>query len=707
MAYSLSPWLKPRFFITGTNRPLAGGLMYTYKAGTTDPATTYSNDTGTTNTNPIVLDSDGQCDLFLDDAVSYRIILKNSAGVTQFDKDRIASLGSTQVQSFNSIAALRLRSGTTIANAAKTLGYYAAGDGGGNSFYWDSTSTATDNAGTVIKPTAVSGAGRWLATENRELNVLQFGATADGATNDTVAVNAAIQASFANNSGTVFFPAVAGGYAMNRVVSGSQRGIPVPANITLKGNNTKLTLLQNAEHFLLGRSQDYGDTTYVSFYGITAGVDYAQITADCAIDAVTFTVTAGNEAAFSVGTLVYVRLGQATYDSAEPEHFYYAKVVSTASGSVTLDRPSGYAMSVAATTNTRQRRIIKVDTVSQNIVIDGFYFNNPASGSSNSEFGIHCRYASNVTIRNCGGINVGPGLVGGQFMENFTIDNVYLDGCSLQGQASKGRMFTFGEAKSVSVNNYRCVNFAGNFAFIEGGSEDISFTNGVIVNNFVGRAASGQALFFMAGGKDLRVNGLKVEGNPTTIVQTSTDTKLTPPFLFNVEISPTVAPLWASIQRYFDVDHVGENVKLGNVFHFTRKRRFTLEVSLLASQAYKQHQIPNGVITKMTLTVTNKTGLLTALFAKSSGANPIPSAGGGVIPPLLTNNVPYVFPKTDAYPWWLVGSGHPWSDPANQRFFAYSSDGTVVAGSKAYVEIEYFPAATPTILADVMTWQAV
>jgi len=182
MAYSLSPWLKPRFFITGTNRPLAGGLMYTYKAGTTDPAKTYSDDSGTENTNPIQLDSDGQCDLFLDDAVSYRIILKNSAGVTQFDKDRIASIGSTQVQSFNSIAALLLRSGTTIANAAKTLGYYYAGDGGGNSFYWDGTSTATDNGGTVIKPTAVSGAGRWLAVDTSIINAMQFGVLADGLT---------------------------------------------------------------------------------------------------------------------------------------------------------------------------------------------------------------------------------------------------------------------------------------------------------------------------------------------------------------------------------------------------------------------------------------------------------------------------------------------------------------------------------------------
>ena len=190
MAYSLSPWLKPRFFITGTNRPLAGGLMYTYKAGTTDPATTYSDDAGTTNTNPIQLDSDGQCDLYLDDAVSYRIILKNSAGVTQFDKDRIASLGSTQVQSFNSIAALRLRSGTSSANAAKTLGYYSAGDGGANSFYWDSTSVATDNGGTIIKPTSVSGAGRWLAVDSVEVNPLQFGCYANGVADDTVAMKA-------------------------------------------------------------------------------------------------------------------------------------------------------------------------------------------------------------------------------------------------------------------------------------------------------------------------------------------------------------------------------------------------------------------------------------------------------------------------------------------------------------------------------------
>ncbi len=258
MAYSLSPWLKPRFFITGTNKPLAGGLMYTYKAGTTENATTYSNDTGTTNTNPIVLDSDGQCDLFLDDAVSYRIILKNSAGVTQFDKDRIASLGSTQVQSFNSIAALRLRSGTTIANAAKTLGYYSAGDGGGNSFYWDSTSVATDNAGTVIKPTAVSGAGRWLAVDTSHITPEMFGAKGDGVADDTAALQSALSAVAAAGGGILVFDGV---YRLTEnAAAGTQ------TRLTLAASNTTLIFSERTK-FLV--KSDLGITNVLVLAGVS------------------------------------------------------------------------------------------------------------------------------------------------------------------------------------------------------------------------------------------------------------------------------------------------------------------------------------------------------------------------------------------------------------------------------------------------------
>ena len=206
MAYSLSPLLKPRFFVNATNKPLVGGKLYTYLAETTTPATTYSNDTGTPNTNPIILDANGECNLYLDDDVSYRLILKDANDVTYFDKDRVSSIGGGdyKVLTFNTIADLRLKIGSTKEPVAQTSGYYAAGDGGGNRFYWDGTSGATDNGGTVIKPTFVSGAGRWLAIESKKANVLQFGARGNNNADDYQFIQSALDA--VGSFGVLIFP---------------------------------------------------------------------------------------------------------------------------------------------------------------------------------------------------------------------------------------------------------------------------------------------------------------------------------------------------------------------------------------------------------------------------------------------------------------------------------------------------------------------
>jgi len=123
MAYSLSPTPKSRFFITGTNRPLAGGLLYTYLKNTTTLTATYKNATGTPNTNPVVLDSDGQCDLYLDDTIDYRFILKNSAGVTQFDNNNVASVGKTLVGTLSTVATASAEASAeeSALNAASSL----------------------------------------------------------------------------------------------------------------------------------------------------------------------------------------------------------------------------------------------------------------------------------------------------------------------------------------------------------------------------------------------------------------------------------------------------------------------------------------------------------------------------------------------------------------------------------------------------------
>lgn len=87
-----------------------------------------------------------------------------------------------------SIAGLRGVSGTKDGAPGFVTGYYAPHDGGEGPFRWDSTSTDDDDGGMTIKPTAVSGAGRWkrlLQAHGTRVNVKHFGAKGDYSADDT------------------------------------------------------------------------------------------------------------------------------------------------------------------------------------------------------------------------------------------------------------------------------------------------------------------------------------------------------------------------------------------------------------------------------------------------------------------------------------------------------------------------------------------
>ena len=66
--------------------PLAGGLIYTYAAGTTTPEATYTSSAGTiAQSNPIVLNSAGRVsvgEVWVSEGVSYKFVLKDSTGTT-------------------------------------------------------------------------------------------------------------------------------------------------------------------------------------------------------------------------------------------------------------------------------------------------------------------------------------------------------------------------------------------------------------------------------------------------------------------------------------------------------------------------------------------------------------------------------------------------------------------------------------------------
>lgn len=100
MAVNLSPvgGVAAQFF-TSTGAVLTGGKLYTYAAGTTTPAVTYTTSTGSTPwTNPVVLDAAGRVpgsgEIWLTDNITYKFVLKDSNDVLIATYDNVDAASS-------------------------------------------------------------------------------------------------------------------------------------------------------------------------------------------------------------------------------------------------------------------------------------------------------------------------------------------------------------------------------------------------------------------------------------------------------------------------------------------------------------------------------------------------------------------------------------------------------------------------------------
>lgn len=86
----VSPTAKAQF-IDAAGVPLAGGYLYTYIAGTTTPQVTYTDSTAATaNTNPIILDSRGEANIWLSGS-TYKFRLTDANGTEIWTVDNIAA----------------------------------------------------------------------------------------------------------------------------------------------------------------------------------------------------------------------------------------------------------------------------------------------------------------------------------------------------------------------------------------------------------------------------------------------------------------------------------------------------------------------------------------------------------------------------------------------------------------------------------------
>jgi microcystin-dependent protein len=83
-------------------RPLAGGKLFSYAAGTSTPLATYFNQdlaAGHENTNPVILDASGRANVWIQDGVGYKFVLKDALDNTIYTQDNVQVGASTGTSS--------------------------------------------------------------------------------------------------------------------------------------------------------------------------------------------------------------------------------------------------------------------------------------------------------------------------------------------------------------------------------------------------------------------------------------------------------------------------------------------------------------------------------------------------------------------------------------------------------------------------------
>ena len=193
----------------------------------------------------------------------------NSAG-TNLETVPLSSLPSatyaTSLKTLPTITDLRAED-YAVSTRVFVLGHTSSNDGGGGVFMWDAASSATDNSGTIIKPTAIStgNPGRWLRIYSGAVNVKWFGAVGDGVVNDVAAIQAAI-----NTGNDVHIPA--GTYLISS-------GLSHNVSTTISGDGEALSkiLVSGSGYDAITMSADYAGIRDLQIYSSTQRTSGANI----------------------------------------------------------------------------------------------------------------------------------------------------------------------------------------------------------------------------------------------------------------------------------------------------------------------------------------------------------------------------------------------------------------------------------------------
>lgn len=501
--------------------PSDGAKLFFFESGTSTDKDTFSDEALTTkNANPVIANGNGVFpDIFLPDGGRYKVVLKDKNNVTESpEADPIVGGVSATLssKSLRTVAAMVASTELNIGDIVETAGYLTKGDGGDNRYEIVAAATGTDDGGSFIDLTGITGQAKGLFPTG-SITIKQFGADGDSpTTDDFIPVQAVF--SYANSVEDI-------------EVDGLGLTYKLGTHTDLKGK----FILKNTKIFL---PKDIDLTGAPNFGGTTRALS-ARNTTDIVFDNVEIfsekigltqlvSIAIENTTRIKMSKCTFRDFGDITFQAQGIIIFNSSDINITASvfsnnagdGGAIAESSSNIVVSGNTCSGNGDWGFAFSNNCSSGVVSDNLFLNNTSTGTGVDEC-VDFTFTGNVSIGNEHGVRVARFGVTTDPQRDIVIsgNDLRSNGQGIEVTGSKGTAQIIISGNSIRSSTTQGIQIADSQGFtINGNLVQGSGNEGIRIISFVDPAGDGTIVGNFIDGADFGIRHIASGGSLTDIL---------------------------------------------------------------------------------------------------------------------------------------------------------------------------------------------